>query len=92
VARAFGITGPVTEGAPARLDLPGQPPIEGVADLVGLPTYFGVRTGDALYRFIHSGSDRGNVLVAVHHIFRADPDPARTEQVWQEWLAGLPID
>ncbi|MEV4760967.1 SRPBCC domain-containing protein [Micromonospora sp. NPDC049559] len=91
VAGAFGVTGPVTEGAPARLELPGLAPVEGVVDLAGLPTYFGVRTPDALYRFIHSGTDRGNVLVLGHHIFAADADPAGTERAWQEWLNGLPI-
>jgi uncharacterized protein YndB with AHSA1/START domain len=91
VAAAFGLTGPVAEGERARLELPGLPPIDGVVDLAGTPTYFGVRTPDALYRFIHSGTDRGNVLVLGHHIFAADPDPARTDQAWQDWLIRLPI-
>ncbi|MEE6260101.1 SRPBCC family protein [Plantactinospora sonchi] len=91
VTGAFGVTGPVTEGVPARLTVPGLPPIDGVVDLVGLPTYFGVRTDDAIYRFLHSGTERGNALVVGHHIFAADPDPARTEQAWQEWLDRLPV-
>jgi uncharacterized protein YndB with AHSA1/START domain len=91
VAGAFGLTGPVAEGERARLELPGLPPIDGVVDLAGLPTYFGVRTPDALYRFLHSGTDRGNALVLGHHIFAADPGPARTEQAWQDWLTRLPI-
>jgi hypothetical protein len=62
-----------------------------VVDLAGLPTYFGVRTPDALYRFLHSGTDRGNALVVGHHIFAADSDPARTDQAWQDWLTRLPI-
>ncbi|MFC6018459.1 SRPBCC domain-containing protein [Plantactinospora solaniradicis] len=91
VASAFGITGPVTEGAPARLHIDGLPPIDGVVDLACLPTYLGVRTSDALYRFIHSGTDRGNVLVLGHHLFADDQDPARAEQAWQEWVTRLPI-
>jgi hypothetical protein len=91
VASSLGITGTVTEGAPARLTVPGLPPINGVVDLVGLPTYLGVRTDDALYRFLHSGTDRGNVLVLGHHVFAADVDPAVAEQAWQNWVAGLPI-
>ncbi|MEO3748846.1 SRPBCC domain-containing protein [Plantactinospora sp. B5E13] len=91
VADAFGITGPVTEGTPARLTVDGLPPIDGVVDLVCLPTYVGVRTDDAIYRFLHSGTKRGNALVVGHHIFAADPDPARTERIWQEWLDRLPV-
>lgn len=91
VTRAFGLAGPTAEGSPARIELPGLPPVEGVVDLVGLPTYFGVRTPNALYRFLHSGTDRGNVLVVGHHIFAADPDPAGTRQVWQDWLTRLPV-
>lgn len=91
VASAFGITGTVTEGTPARLHVDGLPPIDGVVDLAGLPTYFGVRTSDALYRFLHSGTDRGNVLVLGHHLFADDQDPARAEQAWQEWVNRLPI-
>ncbi|GAB3964378.1 SRPBCC domain-containing protein [Plantactinospora veratri] len=91
VAGAFGITGAITEGAPARLTLDGLPPIEGVVDITGLPTYFGVRTDDALYRFLHSGTDRGSVLVLGHHIFADDVDQAHAERVWQDWAAQLPI-
>ncbi|MGW0436648.1 SRPBCC family protein [Micromonospora sp. NPDC003197] len=91
VTSAFGLTGPTVAGEPARLELPGLPPADGVVDLVGLPTYFGVRTTDALYRFIHSGTDRGNALVVGHHIFATDSDPADTQQAWQDWLTRLPI-
>ncbi|PZG02439.1 SRPBCC family protein [Micromonospora deserti] len=91
VTDAFGISGPVTEGAPVRLTVDGLPPIEGVVDLAGLPTYVGVRTSDALYRFLHSGIERGDTLVLGHHIFAPDSDPARTEQAWQHWLNALPV-
>ncbi|MEO3924037.1 SRPBCC domain-containing protein [Micromonosporaceae bacterium B7E4] len=91
VAGAFGISGQITEGAPARLTLDGLPPVEGVVDLTGLPTYFGVRTDDALYRFLHSGTDRGSVLVLGHHLFGADVDQARAERAWQDWVTQLPI-
>ncbi|MEV4199559.1 SRPBCC family protein [Micromonospora globbae] len=91
VAGAFGISGPVAEGQRARLTVDGLPPIDGVVDLAGLPTYFGVRTDDALYRFLHSGTDRGNVLVLGHHLFAADQDPARAEQAWQAWVDNLAI-
>ncbi|MFU8854892.1 hypothetical protein ACNAW0_28580 [Micromonospora sp. SL1-18] len=38
-----------------------------------------MRTDDALYRFLHSGTERGNVLVLGHHIFAPGQDPARAE-------------
>ncbi|MEH1166293.1 SRPBCC domain-containing protein [Micromonospora sp. CPCC 205539] len=91
VTDAFGISGPVVEGQPARITVDGLPPIEGVVDLAALPTYFGVRTDDALYRFLHSGSDRGDALVVGHHLFAADADPAATERAWQTWLSELPV-
>ncbi|MER7443554.1 SRPBCC family protein [Micromonospora avicenniae] len=91
VAGAFGIAGPIEEGQRVRLTVDGLPPIDGVVDLAGLPTYVGVRTDDALYRFLHSGTDRGNVLVLGHHLYAADQDPARAEQAWQAWADKLPI-
>ncbi|MFG3703530.1 SRPBCC domain-containing protein [Micromonospora sp. NPDC047670] len=90
VTRALGITGPVAEGQQVRLAVDGLPPIEGVVDLAGLPTYVGVRTSDALYRFLYSGAERGDALVLGHHVF-ADQDPARAERAWQDWVTALPI-
>ncbi|MEH1015817.1 SRPBCC domain-containing protein [Micromonospora sp. CPCC 206060] len=90
VTDAFGLSGPATEGQPVTLAVDGLPPVEGVVDLAGLPTYLGVRTADALFRFVHSGADRGNTLVIGHHLF-TDDDPARTEQAWRNWLTTLPI-
>ncbi|MDG4790265.1 hypothetical protein O7626_30830 [Micromonospora sp. WMMD1102] len=92
VADAFGITGGITEGTPARLTVDGLPPVDGVVDIAGLPTYFGVRTDDALYRFLHSGVDRGSVLVLGHHLFGADVDQASVERAWHGRRAGLQPD
>lgn len=91
LAGAFGVTGPISEGQRVRLTVDGLPPIDGVVDIAGLPTYVGVRTDDALYRFLHSGVERGNVLVLGHHIFAADQDPAGAEQAWQRWVNELPV-
>ena len=91
VAAAMGISGPVTAGERVRFTVDGLPPVEGVVDLAGLPTYLGVRTPDALYRFLHSGTERGNVLVLGHHLFGDDRDPAGSEQAWRDWLAALPV-
>ncbi|MFD0970083.1 SRPBCC family protein [Plantactinospora endophytica] len=91
VAGAFGISGEVVEGAPARLVLDGLAPIEGTVDLAGLPTYFGVRTDDALYRFLYSGTDRGSALVLNHHLFDAGADQVGAHRAWQEWLDQFPV-
>jgi uncharacterized protein YndB with AHSA1/START domain len=89
VKSEFGLTGTVNEGDPVRLTVAGLPPVEGVVDYAGLPTFLGVRTDDALYRFIHSGPQRGDVMVLGHHIFSGDADPEETAQAWQSWLTRL---
>ncbi len=84
----LGVTGSVAEGVPAHVTVAGLPAADGVIDCVSLPHYLGIRTSDALYRFVHSGVDRGNVVVIGHHLFgAADPDRAAT--AWQSWLTNL---
>lgn len=85
----LGLPAEPAVGDRVRLTAAGLPPIEGVIDYLGLPAFLGVRTGDAMYRFIHSGADRGNVIVLGHHVFAEDADEKETEQAWQTWLAGL---
>jgi uncharacterized protein YndB with AHSA1/START domain len=87
--RELGLVGAVTEGDQARLTVPGSPPIDGVVDYAGLPTFLGVRTSDGLYRFIHSGPLRGNVVVLGHHIFVDEVDQTELERAWQSWLTRL---
>ncbi len=86
---ALGLSGSVTQGAPVRLAVEGLPVIQGVVDYAGLPTFLGVRTGDGLYRFIHSGPSRGNVLVLGHHVFSDDVDEQTAEAAWNSWLDRL---
>ncbi|MFF0445895.1 SRPBCC domain-containing protein [Streptomyces sp. NPDC004609] len=86
---ALGLPAGLAEGDAVRLAAPGAPPIEGVVDYLAAPTFLGVRTDDGLYRFIHSGPDRGNVVVLGHHIFTADADIEPIERAWRDWLAGL---
>jgi uncharacterized protein YndB with AHSA1/START domain len=85
----LGLVGPVAEGDRARLPVPGPAPIEGAVDYADLPTFLGVRTGKGLYRFIHSGPLRGNVVVLGHHIFAGQADQTQTERAWQSWLDKL---
>ena len=59
----------------------GLPQIDGVVDYVS-PDFLGVRTSDALYRFIHG---LGGSVVLGHHIF-ANVDQKATERAWQSWV------
>ncbi|MFG2001519.1 SRPBCC domain-containing protein [Spirillospora sp. NPDC048911] len=87
----LGLGSSVAEGDRVSLSAEGVAPIEGVVDYVDLPTFLGVRTDDALYRFIHSGAHRGSVAVAGHHLFAPDVDAAQAEKAWQAWLNELPV-
>jgi hypothetical protein len=90
IGARFGLNGldAIVQGAPAHLDAPGVGTVNGVVDSVSMPHFFGVRTEDALYRFIHSGAERGNAVVIGHHIF-TDIDSDATSQAWQQWLADI---
>jgi uncharacterized protein YndB with AHSA1/START domain len=79
---ALGVTGAPAEGEPVRFTVDGIGPIEGVLDFVS-PRVFGVRTDDALYRFLYS--PQGSAYMG-HHIYRDDVDPQATKQAWQAWL------
>ena len=83
---AFGLTGTVTEGDPVRAAPPGLPPIEGVVDIVN-PQCLGIRTDDALYRFVQ-GFFQSTVIVG-HHIFAPGVDAEKTQLAWRSWLAEL---
>jgi uncharacterized protein YndB with AHSA1/START domain len=82
--RGLGLTGTVGEGDQARFSLDGSTQVQGVVDSVQYPSFLGVRTGDALYRFVGRG---GSVAVG-HHLF-AEVDPKEAEQAWQAWLTRL---
>ena len=71
-------------GDPVRYTPAGLPPIDGVVDHTA-PGYLGVRTADALYRFIQGffGS-----MVVGHHVF-ADPTGTQTDRAWKAWLTRL---
>ncbi len=86
---ALGLAGTAAEGDRVSFTVRGLGPIEGVVDYAALPSFLGVRTGDALYRFIHSGPSRGDAVVLAHHVFSDGMDEKATEQAWQDWLIGL---
>jgi uncharacterized protein YndB with AHSA1/START domain len=89
LGKELGLPDEVEEGARAHLTVPGLPPIDGVVDYVDMPNFLGIRTDDAMYRFIHSGENRGNIIVLGHHIFADQADEKETERLWQTWLADL---
>jgi hypothetical protein len=62
------------------------PPIDGVVDYV-TADHLGVRTADALYRFLRGFYGSG--VVVGHHLFDTSLDPARVAHVWQDWLTVL---
>lgn len=81
LARTVG----VTPGDPVRFVPDGLPPIEGVVDFVNQDAV-GLRTSDALYRFVRGFH---GAMVVGHHIFSDGVDRKETEQAWQAWLAQL---
>lgn len=63
----------------------GLPPIDGVVDFVNADA-IGIRTPDALYRFV-----RGFIgpTIVTHHVFAEGVDRKETETAWRAWLARL---
>jgi uncharacterized protein YndB with AHSA1/START domain len=80
--RALGLPDWAAAGDEARLTPEGFEPIEGVVDYVS-PEFLGVRTQDALYRFIHAFE--GAVVVG-HHLFAPGVEQADAEEAWRAWL------
>ena len=77
--------GKAVEGDQVLLTPEGLEPIGGVVDYLS-PSFLGVRSDDALYRFIY-GFD-GSVMVG-HHLFAGDVDPEDARRAWQTWLTRL---
>jgi hypothetical protein len=83
--RGLGMNDDAADGDQVRLTPEGFEPIEGVLDHVS-PSFLGVRSNDALYRFIY-GFD-GSVILG-HHLFAGDVDPEPARRDWQRWLERL---
>jgi uncharacterized protein YndB with AHSA1/START domain len=81
----LGLPGPVALGDEVRLTPEGLPPMEGVVDYLS-PSFLGVRTGDGLYRFMHTFDDSAGLG---HHIFIEGLDQEETEETWRTWLTRL---
>ena len=82
---ALGLRDDVKEGDKVTLTPEGFPPIDGVVDCVSR-SFLGVRSSDALYRFIYGFT--GTVMVG-HHLFAGGVDQKDAEDAWRSWLARL---
>ena len=82
---ALGLSDDAAVDDTVRLTPEGLEPIEGVVDYVS-PSFLGVRSDDALYRFIY-GFD-GTTMVG-HHLFAEGVDQPRAEAAWSSWLARV---
>jgi uncharacterized protein YndB with AHSA1/START domain len=79
VTDSLGVTPAVAAGDDVRLP-------DGSAGVVyhaNLPVNLGIRTGEGLYRFIHSGTARGDALVLCHQNFAGRDEQA----AWDAWMA-----
>jgi uncharacterized protein YndB with AHSA1/START domain len=85
VPAALGLSAEPAVGDRTRVAPEGLPPIDGVVDFVN-PDVLGIRTPDALYRFIRGFNCP---TVVNHHLFAEGVDRERTEQAWRAWLARL---
>jgi uncharacterized protein YndB with AHSA1/START domain len=82
--RGLTLTGTVREGDVVRLHLDAHL-VDGVVDTVLEPSFLGVRTDDALYRFV----GRGGSVGTSHHLFTPGVDRVLAEETWQRWLNEL---
>lgn len=80
ITTAVGLSKDVREGDAVSFTFDGRS-VDGVVDTVLEPGFLGVRTDDALLRFVGGGG----VIMTGHHIF-ADVDQATSERAWTEWL------
>jgi hypothetical protein len=83
--RGLGLGESAEEGQPVRLTLPRSGEVTGVVDSVLCPSFLGVRTDDALYRFV----GRGGSIGVGHHIFAPVTNPVAAANEWHDWLVSL---
>lgn len=80
--RALGLSSTVAEGDAVQADIEGVGRIDGTVDFVSRGI-IGVRTADALYRFLHSPQ---RVAYLGHHIYGGGNDRDAIQRAWQAWL------
>jgi uncharacterized protein YndB with AHSA1/START domain len=79
--RALGLSGAPAPGDAVHVDADGVGRIDGEVYFANEDT-LGVRTADALYRFMKGF---GGPIVASHHLF-GESDAGAAERAWQAWL------
>jgi uncharacterized protein YndB with AHSA1/START domain len=77
----LGLTSSPAVGDPVDANLEAIGRIEGVVDYLSRD-FLGVRTADAIYRFIHGHQ---GMIVLGHHVF-AEVDREATDRAWQAWV------
>ena len=82
LCRALGLPADPRPGDRATLIPNGTGPVEGVVYVTNAHT-IGVRTQDALYRFLRGFA---KPAIAAHHLFTEDADSAQAERAWRAWL------
>ncbi|GAA3451247.1 SRPBCC family protein [Dactylosporangium matsuzakiense] len=83
IGRALHLRKDVQEGDEVRLTFDGRE-IRGVVDTALEPSFLGVRTDNALLRFV----GRNGFILTGHHVF-ADIDQAEAEAAWGAWLTEV---
>jgi hypothetical protein len=83
--QGLGMDDDAADGDQVRLSPEGLERVEGVVDYVS-PSFLGVRSNDALYRFIYGFE--GSVMVG-HHLFADSVDAEAARLAWQRWLERL---
>lgn len=81
----LGLGGEVAVDDRVRLTPGGFDPIDGLVDY-RTPSFLGVRSDDALYRFMITFDGSAGLG---HHLFTEGLDQAETERAWADWLRGL---
>jgi hypothetical protein len=83
--QALGLSDDVKVDEAVRLTPDGFEAIEGVVDHVS-PSFLGVRSDDALYRFI--ASFEGASMIG-HHLFAEGVNQQEAEAAWSSWLTRV---
>lgn len=85
-ARAFGLGERISVGDHAHIEVDGLDPVDGEVVFVRLPHWVGIRTDDGLYTFMHGFMDSA---VLEYSGFNSDPDRARLDKAWLNWLNNI---
>ncbi len=83
LCRALGLAGPPAPGDLVTVTGEDGQAAGGLVYAVNAHA-IGVRTADALYRFMRGF---GRPVIAAHHLFGADAEPDAARQAWEAWLS-----